>query len=244
MSNLIEQIFMYLGSFGAILFFAGLIFQNVLLLVFGLFIFMPMVFAYLVFKLIPYYGEYLGSPSITDQYEKPKRTGKLLFGETVEGLGQVNDNDRNSSSNSTTQSQNTSTQETPNDTKNKTSTPNDSSHRSGPYEGYEARRKRQKRRRKKRKENRKRWREYNSQKSADEKYDFNDGAESATQTNISSEDKREYRRRLEIDKGFSVSELKTAYRSKIKKVHPDTDTGSEEKFKQIQEAYEELEKLR
>ena len=57
---------------------------------------------------------------------------------------------------------------------------------------------------------------------------------------------------LEIDRSASVSEIKTAYRTMVKKYHPDklqhmdeeNQKGGEEKFKKVQEAYEQLQKER
>jgi len=57
---------------------------------------------------------------------------------------------------------------------------------------------------------------------------------------------------LEITKDASVDEIKMAYRKMAKKYHPDKVThlgeehrkGAEEKFKQVQEAYEQLQKER
>ncbi|RED48849.1 TerB family tellurite resistance protein [Seonamhaeicola aphaedonensis] len=55
---------------------------------------------------------------------------------------------------------------------------------------------------------------------------------------------------LEIEKGASVDEIKRAYRKMAKKYHPDRvihlgeehQKGAEEKFRQVQEAYEHLQK--
>ncbi|GAA3777802.1 TerB family tellurite resistance protein [Corallibacter vietnamensis] len=55
---------------------------------------------------------------------------------------------------------------------------------------------------------------------------------------------------LEIDKSASVTEIKAAYRKMAKKYHPDRvvhlgkehQEGAEEKFRQVQEAYEKLQK--
>jgi DnaJ like chaperone protein len=57
---------------------------------------------------------------------------------------------------------------------------------------------------------------------------------------------------LEIDKNASTEEIKKAYRNMAKKYHPDKvihlgkehQKGAEEKFKQVQEAYEQLQKER
>jgi DnaJ like chaperone protein len=57
---------------------------------------------------------------------------------------------------------------------------------------------------------------------------------------------------LEIDKTASVDEIKKAYRTMAKKYHPDKvihlgqehQKGAEEKFKQVQEAYEQIQKER
>ena len=57
---------------------------------------------------------------------------------------------------------------------------------------------------------------------------------------------------LEIDKSASTSEIKKAYRKMAKKYHPDKvihlgkehQKGAEEKFRQVQDAYEQLQKER
>ncbi len=57
---------------------------------------------------------------------------------------------------------------------------------------------------------------------------------------------------LEIDKSASVDEIKAAYRKMVKKYHPDKvmhlgkehQQGAEEKFRQVQQAYEQLQKER
>lgn len=57
---------------------------------------------------------------------------------------------------------------------------------------------------------------------------------------------------LEIEKTATASEIKTAYRTMVKKYHPDKlqhmdeayQKGGEEKFKKVQEAYEQLQKER
>lgn len=57
---------------------------------------------------------------------------------------------------------------------------------------------------------------------------------------------------LEIEKSASVSEIKSAYRTMAKKYHPDKlvnmdaayQKGAEEKFRKVQEAYEQLQKER
>ena len=57
---------------------------------------------------------------------------------------------------------------------------------------------------------------------------------------------------LEIDKSATVDEIKKAYRNMAKKYHPDKvahlgkehQAGAEEKFKQVQKAYEQLQKER
>ncbi|WP_223032231.1 MULTISPECIES: TerB family tellurite resistance protein [Hanstruepera] len=57
---------------------------------------------------------------------------------------------------------------------------------------------------------------------------------------------------LEIDKSASVTEIKAAYRKMAKKYHPDRvvhlgkehQEGAEEKFRQVQQAYEQIQKER
>ena len=57
---------------------------------------------------------------------------------------------------------------------------------------------------------------------------------------------------LEIDKNATIDEIKKAYRKMAKKYHPDKvihlgkehQVGAEEKFRQVQEAYEQLQKER
>ncbi len=47
-------------------------------------------------------------------------------------------------------------------------------------------------------------------------------------------------RTLGLDPGADESAIRTAYREKVKNVHPDTDSGSERAFKRVQSAYERL----
>jgi hypothetical protein len=47
-------------------------------------------------------------------------------------------------------------------------------------------------------------------------------------------------RRLGVEPGADRETVKRAYRRRVKEVHPDTDTGSEEAFKKVNEAYERL----
>ena len=55
---------------------------------------------------------------------------------------------------------------------------------------------------------------------------------------------------LELDTNATMSEIKTAYRKMAKKYHPDKvlhlgkehQKGAEEKFRKVQEAYEQLQK--
>lgn len=55
---------------------------------------------------------------------------------------------------------------------------------------------------------------------------------------------------LEIDRSATISEIKTAYRTMVKKYHPDKlqhmdevyRKGAEEKFRKVQEAYEQIQK--
>ena len=59
--------------------------------------------------------------------------------------------------------------------------------------------------------------------------------------------KRDYYEVLGIDKSASEKELKSAYRKLAKKYHPDANPGdkqSEEKFKELSEAYDILKGLK
>jgi hypothetical protein len=47
-------------------------------------------------------------------------------------------------------------------------------------------------------------------------------------------------RALGLDTSATAEEVKRAYRSKVKEVHPDTQDGSEEAFKRVNRAYETL----
>lgn len=51
---------------------------------------------------------------------------------------------------------------------------------------------------------------------------------------------KDYYKTLNISFGASDEEIKKSYKQLAKKYHPDSDGGSEEKFKEIQEAYEVL----
>lgn len=46
--------------------------------------------------------------------------------------------------------------------------------------------------------------------------------------------------RLGLDSSADQSAVKSAYRQKVKEVHPDTDGGDEQSFKRVKEAYERL----
>src|SRR5512139_2653165 len=52
--------------------------------------------------------------------------------------------------------------------------------------------------------------------------------------------KRNYYKLLNVDRDASPSEIKKAYRKAVKRYHPDVAARNDEKFKQIQEAYETL----
>jgi DnaJ-domain-containing protein 1 len=51
---------------------------------------------------------------------------------------------------------------------------------------------------------------------------------------------REAYRTLGLDPSATASDVKDAYRRKVKEVHPDTESGSEEAFKRVNRAYERL----
>ena len=55
-------------------------------------------------------------------------------------------------------------------------------------------------------------------------------------------DKRDYYEVLGVSKQASADEIKRAYRKKAKQYHPDInkEPGAEEKFKEVQEAYDVL----
>jgi hypothetical protein len=47
-------------------------------------------------------------------------------------------------------------------------------------------------------------------------------------------------RTLDLEPGADGDAVRSAYRKKVKEVHPDTDSGSEEAFKKVNRAYETL----
>ena len=49
-----------------------------------------------------------------------------------------------------------------------------------------------------------------------------------------------YYRILDVPYNTTFSEIKEAYRKKVKEVHPDKDKGNAEQFKRVKEAYEIL----
>lgn len=51
---------------------------------------------------------------------------------------------------------------------------------------------------------------------------------------------REAYQRLGLDPSADQSTVKSAYREKVKEVHPDTEGGNEQSFKRVKEAYERL----
>jgi len=55
---------------------------------------------------------------------------------------------------------------------------------------------------------------------------------------------REAYRILDLDPGANEAAIRTAYRRKVKDVHPDADGGDEEEFKRVTEAYETLRERR
>lgn len=51
---------------------------------------------------------------------------------------------------------------------------------------------------------------------------------------------RNYYRILDVSYDATFTEIKEAYRKKVKEVHPDTEKGNAEQFKRVKEAYEIL----
>ena len=45
---------------------------------------------------------------------------------------------------------------------------------------------------------------------------------------------------LDLDRDADADDVRQAYRQKVKSVHPDRDSGDEEQFKRVKEAYEVL----
>ncbi|WP_435359083.1 J domain-containing protein [Haloarchaeobius sp. DFWS5] len=45
---------------------------------------------------------------------------------------------------------------------------------------------------------------------------------------------------LDLERSADQQAIKAAYRAKVKEVHPDTETGSQDRFKRVNEAYERL----
>ncbi|MDS0299561.1 J domain-containing protein [Halogeometricum sp. S1BR25-6] len=63
------------------------------------------------------------------------------------------------------------------------------------------------------------------------------GAEEAASSRLSP---AEAYRTLDLSSSATTAEVKDAYRSKVKEVHPDTESGSREEFKRVNRAYERL----
>ncbi|KTG09231.1 molecular chaperone DnaJ [Haloprofundus marisrubri] len=68
----------------------------------------------------------------------------------------------------------------------------------------------------------------------------NGGARTGAPRTTPGPSRAEAYRALDLEPGASTAEVKRAYRSKVKEVHPDTETGDEESFKRVNRAYESL----
>lgn len=62
----------------------------------------------------------------------------------------------------------------------------------------------------------------------------------STPVQTATREKQLARKRLGLSENFTQDELESIYRSQVKEKHPDTETGSSEEFKQLQDDYELL----
>ena len=69
---------------------------------------------------------------------------------------------------------------------------------------------------------------------------FRDGRQRQATRRTTGPSTRDAYRTLDLDPGADESSIKRAYREKVKETHPDTEDGSERRFKRVNEAYERL----
>jgi hypothetical protein len=69
---------------------------------------------------------------------------------------------------------------------------------------------------------------------------FRDTRQRRTTQRMSGPSMRDAYRTLGLDPGADESAIKQAYREKVKETHPDTEEGTERRFKRVNEAYERL----
>ena len=69
---------------------------------------------------------------------------------------------------------------------------------------------------------------------------FRDGRQRRATRRTTGPSTRDAYRTLDLDPGADESSIRRAYREKVKETHPDTEDGSERRFKRVNEAYERL----
>jgi hypothetical protein len=69
---------------------------------------------------------------------------------------------------------------------------------------------------------------------------FGEGRQRRATQRTTAPSARDAYRTLDLDPGADESAIRQAYREKVKEAHPDTEEGTERRFKRVNEAYERL----